>query len=218
MDILVVDDHALIREALRSVFNELIGTVAVSEAGSVREAMDLICDHAAFELVTVDLTLPDGDGLDFLALLRERYPAMCIVVLSAHHDRETVTSALEAGALGFISKSAPRDVMLSAFKLIFSGGIYVPPEAFARTPHPPPARTVSPVCAPLPDLTRRQLQVLALMMEGKSNKAICRILDLAEPTVKNHVTAILKAIKATNRTEAVVIAGALGLSPAPGSA
>jgi DNA-binding NarL/FixJ family response regulator len=211
MNILVVDDHALIREALRGVFQELVGSVELTEAGSVREAMALIAEEPAFDLVTVDLTLPDGHGLEFLAELRERHPATCTVVLSAHQDQGTVIRALDQGALGFIPKSASRGVMLCAFKLIFSGGIYVPPEVLARTPPPPRTRAVPPPTPSL-GLSRRQLEVLALMMEGKSNKAICRVLDLAEPTVKNHVTAILKAVKATNRTEAVVAAGALGLS------
>jgi DNA-binding NarL/FixJ family response regulator len=214
MKILVVDDHALIREALRSVFRELLGTAArTMEAASMGEATGLVAEHPAFDLVTVDLTLPDGDGLAFLAFLRERHPSVCVVVLSAHHDRETVTRALDQGALGFIPKSASRQVMLSAFRLIFSGGIYVPPEALAGVAGPPQAIAGPPAAPSCLGLTPRQRDVLALMMEGKSNKAICRILDLAEPTVKNHVTAILKATKATNRTEAVVAAGALGLRP-----
>jgi DNA-binding NarL/FixJ family response regulator len=107
--------------------------------------------------------------------------------------------------------------MLSAFKLIFSGGIYVPPEILAPRDTPPIINQTS----ALPrsggadlGLTERQIDVLNLMMQGKSNKAICRALDLAEPTVKNHVTAILKALNASNRTEAVIAAGALGISAA----
>ena len=103
--------------------------------------------------------------------------------------------------------------MLGAFRLIFAGGVYVPPEILNR-PQPAPAVSMAskrpPTAAEL-GLTERQMDVLVLMMQGKSNKAICRVLDLAEPTVKNHVTAILKALKVTNRTEAVIAAGALGL-------
>ena len=102
--------------------------------------------------------------------------------------------------------------MLSAFKLIFAGGIYVPPEILrvaTGTNDPAP----SGVTAASLGLTERQMDVLTLMMQGKSNKAICRALDLAEPTVKNHVTAILKALNANNRTEAVIAAGARGFDP-----
>jgi DNA-binding NarL/FixJ family response regulator len=163
--------------------------------------------------VLLDLHLPDGSGFDLLAELRERRPEVSVVMLSASNDRDDIARALKLGALGFIPKSAHRDVMLSAFKLIFSGGIYVPPEILA----PRDAPSIANQTAALPrgiaadlGLTDRQLDVLNLMMQGKSNKAICRALDLAEPTVKNHVTAILKALNASNRTEAVIAAGALG--------
>jgi DNA-binding NarL/FixJ family response regulator len=178
--------------------------------------MRLVEENADLELVLLDLTLPDGGGLHMLADLRERYPAVPIVVMSALQDRENVTKALELGALGYIPKSAQRAVMLSALQLILSGGIYVPPEilaAVAPTAPESPKRAASrrPLASPSDlGLTGRQLDVLALMMEGKSNKAICRALNLAEPTVKNHVTAILKALKVSNRTEAVIAVGELG--------
>jgi len=128
--------------------------------------------------------------------------------------------ALDLGAIGFIPKSAQREVMLSAFNLIFSGGIYIPPEILKGRQATPmsaqrgPASSLKPrVSAADLGLTQRQMEVLALMMRGKSNKAICRVLDLAEPTVKIHVSAILKALKVANRTEAVLTAAALGLGP-----
>lgn len=217
MKILIIDDHALIREALRGVLKELKGDAVVSEAADWRNAARQIQENRGFDLVLLDLNLPDRDGADILAELRERYPAVSVVVLSARHDRESVAKALELGALGFIPKSSDREVMLSAFNLIFSGGMYIPPEILIRQ-EPAPAR---PAAQPAPvarrasasdlGLTNRQMEVLALMMKGRSNKAICRALNLAEPTVKNHVTAILKALNVANRTEAVIAAGALGL-------
>lgn len=216
MKILVVDDHVLIREALRGVMKELVGEAAIVEAPDSRQAMQRIAEHPDLDLILLDLNLPDRSGFDMLAELRERHPAISVVMLSACNDRDDITKALDLGALGFIPKSAPREVMLSALKLIFSGGIYVPPEILSRV-HAAPS--VRPRAGPPPSLaeiglTERQMDVLALMMQGKSNKAICRTLDLAEPTVKNHVTAILKALKVSNRTEAVIAAGALGIGPA----
>jgi DNA-binding NarL/FixJ family response regulator len=169
-------------------------------------------------LILLDLNLPDRDGFSVLRELRERYPAISVVVLSAQHDRASVIKALELGALGFIPKSGQREVMLSALQLVFAGGIYIPPEILMRDepplPRPPKlpgvAAHVAPVTPADLGLTGRQLDVLALMMQGKPNKAICRVLDLAEPTVKNHVTAILKALNVTNRTEAVLEVGELG--------
>ena len=215
MKVLVVDDHVLIREALRGLLAELIGSATIVEAPDSRQAMQRVAEHADLDLILLDPNLPDRSGFDVLAELRERYPAISVVMLSASSDRDDITRALELGALGFIPKSASREVMLSAFKLILSGGIYVPPEILSRSQPAPaaPAPSGRPPSAAELGLTQRQMDVLALMMQGKSNKAICRTLDLAEPTVKNHVTAILKALKATNRTEAVIAAGALGLAP-----
>ena len=222
MKILVVDDHVLIREALRGVLIELVNDAAIVDAPDSRQAMRCIEENPDLELILLDLKLPDGSGFDVLAALRERYPAISVVMLSASSDRDDIARALELGALGFIPKSAEREVMLSAFKLIFAGGVYVPPEIL-RAPQAQPSATSSPEQSGQPPsaadigLTGRQMEVLALMMQGKSNKAICRALDLAEPTVKNHVTAILKALKASNRTEAVITAGALGLAPPRGA-
>ena len=222
MKVLVIDDHALVRDALRGVLKELRGEASVVEAPDWREATRQIEKTPDLDLVLLDLGLPDRDGFEILAELRERYPAISVVVLSGRNDRESVARALDLGALGFIPESAQREVMLSAFNLIFSGGMYIPPEILAHqgpasmrsTSAPgPPGRRVS--GADL-GLTERQLEVLALLMQGKSNKAICRVLDLAEPTVKNHVTAILRALEATNRTEAVIAARALGFDPKRG--
>ncbi|HEY7459140.1 MAG TPA: response regulator transcription factor [Xanthobacteraceae bacterium] len=210
MKILIVDDHVLIREALRGVLRELKGEAIFFDAPDARKAASRLAENPDTELVLLDLNLPDRSGLDLLGELRQRYPSMSVVVLSASDDRDSVAKALDLGAIGFIPKSAPREVMLSAFNLIFAGGVYVPPEILAR-PAPRPIAPVSRISAASLGLTERQMDVLALMMQGKSNKAICRALDLAEPTVKNHVTAILKALKATNRTEAVIAAGALGV-------
>jgi len=215
MKILVVDDHVLIREAMRGVLRELKGEAAVIlEALDSRQAMRQIEQNPDVELVLLDLGLPDRDGLEILSDLANRYPTISVVVLSAQQDRDTVMKALDLGALGFIPKSGQRDVMLSAFNLIFSGGVYIPPEILNRRAPAAAARAApAPAKAGAADLglTARQIEVLALMMQGKSNKAISRVLDLAEPTVKIHVSAILKALKVANRTEAVIAATALGV-------
>jgi len=215
MKILVVDDHVLIREAMRGVLRELKGEAAVIlEASDSRQAMCQIEQNPDLELVLLDLGLPDRDGLEMLSELCNRYPTISVVVLSAQQDRDTVMKALDLGALGFIPKSGQREVMLSAFNLIFSGGVYIPPEILnRREPATAPRAAPPPSKAGAADLglTERQMEVLALMMQGKGNKAISRVLDLAEPTVKIHVSAILQALKVVNRTEAVIAATTLGL-------
>jgi len=210
MKVLVIDDHALVREALRGVLLELRADANVLEAPDWRGAAHAIEQSPDLALVLLDLGLPDRDGLEILAELRTRLPTVSVVVLSGRHDRDSVARALALGASGYIPKAASREVMLSALNLIFAGGMYIPPEILE-----PGARAPAPTGNPGADLglTERQLEVLALMMQGKSNKAICRELDLAEPTVKNHVTAILRALKASNRTAAVIAARELGLDP-----
>lgn len=214
MKILVVDDHVLIRDAVRGALLEVEHDASILEASACAETMRLVEEHADLALVILDLKLPDGDGLSVLAELRVHHPALSIIVLSAFDDRDRVVKALRLGAQGFIPKTAKRDIMLNAFRLVLSGGLYIPPEIFdwmavgnsLSTPAVVPS--VSPAGL---GLTERQIEVLALMMQGKSNKAICRALNLAEPTVKNHVTAILRALKVSNRTAAVIAAGKLGL-------
>lgn len=211
---LVVDDHVLIRDALRSVLDAFGEISGIIEAATAADAERLLDEEPSIGLVLLDLSLPDRDGLAVLKSVREERPHISVVMLSATEDRGEMTAALEAGAAGFIPKSASRDVMQGALKLVFSGGIYVPPEILARPASPPasPApRAVARAAAKL-GLTERQAEVLQLMLRGMSNKAICRVLDIAEPTVKNHVTAILRALGASNRTEAVIAASALGLS------
>lgn len=209
MKVLVIDDHALVRDALRSVLKASFGATRIAEASDWREACRQLEPSCEFELVLLDLGLPDRDGFEVLAELRERCPAASVVVLSGREDHDSVARALDLGALGFIPKSASRKVMLGALNLVFSGGMYIPPELLGRAGAKPALRSAEAGLG----LTARQLDVLALLMQGKSNKAICRMLDLAEPTVKNHVSAILRALKVANRTEAVVAARALGVVP-----
>ena len=215
MKILVIDDHVLIREALRGVLKELSHDAVLFDASSCSQAMQIVSEQADIGLILLDLNLPDRDGFDVLAELREQYPTISVVVLSALQDRSVVLKALDWGASGYIPKSAKREVMISALKLVFAGGIYIPPEILAReelsAPAPAPVNNERPRVLPTDlGLTERQVDVLALMMQGKNNKLICRTLNLAEPTVKNHVTAILKALKVSNRTEAVIAANQLG--------
>ena len=118
MKILVVDDHVLIRDALRGVFAELQPGATILEAGDGDLAMRLIAQHADLDLMVVDLGLPDRDGFSLLAELRQREAPLPIVVLSAHSDRVSVMKALDLGALGFIPKNGRREIMLSALRIV----------------------------------------------------------------------------------------------------
>ena len=195
MKILVVDDHVLIREALRDVLKEISDDASVLEASDHAATVRLLNAHGDIQLLLLDLHLPDGDGLSMLAKLREDRPEIPVIVLTGLCERSIVLKALDGGALGFIPKTSSREVMVQAIRLVLAGGVYIPQEALQQ-PGAAPAEQRSPNEL---GLTERQLEVLALMLQGKSNKAICRALDVAEATVKNHVTAILKALNVSTR-------------------
>src|SRR5262245_12396096 len=127
MKILLVDDHVLIREAMRGLVREL-GVAVTLEAETARQASDLLVQHPDISLILLDLRLPDRDGLEMLAELRANYPGIAVVMLSAFNDRDNVVKSLDAGAQGFIAKTATRDVLLNALRLVLAGGIYIPPE------------------------------------------------------------------------------------------
>jgi DNA-binding NarL/FixJ family response regulator len=213
----MVDDHPLTRLASREVLKEVKGDATVLEASSCSQAMQVLAEHPNLDLILLDLNLPDRDGFSVLTELGERYPAVSVVVLSAQQDRESVVRALDLGAVGFIPKSGQLEVMAKALELVIAGGVYIPPEILARDQplarqpdeKQPAANRPSVSPADL-GLTDRQVEVLSLMVQAKSNKAICRELKLAEPTVKNHVTAILKALKVSTRMEALIAVRELG--------
>jgi DNA-binding NarL/FixJ family response regulator len=213
LKVLVVDDHPLICEALRQVLKVLDKDIELLEAGSGSEALSKADKNDRLDLVLLDLALPDADGFEVLSELRERHPSFPVVVLSASEQAEVVMRALDAGAMGFIPKTSSNDLLLGALRLVLSGGVYLPAEVLRHAPAPALARNPAAAETGYRDvgLTQRQAQVLALMVQGKPNKIICRELALAEGTVKIHVTAILKALGVSNRTQAVVAVGKLGL-------
>lgn len=213
MKYLVVDDHSLIRDAMQSLLASIDAEARVLVAASAAQARALLAAEPGVDLALLDLNLPDANGLDVLAELRTSHPGLAVVMLSGERDTATVRRALDAGAAGFIPKTEPREVLVSALSLVLAGGVYVPREALGASPAAAVPSPSSGAPGPTPaslGLTERQIDVLALIMKGRTNKHICRQLNLAEPTVKNHVTAILRALKVTSRTEAVLAVTELG--------
>ena len=220
MKILIVDDHPLIREALRHVLTALDDKFDLLEAEDGATAFAAVDAHPELDLVLLDLALPDIDGFDALAQLRETHPGVPIVVLSASDQPDTVMRAIDAGAMGFIPKTSSNQLLLNALKQVLSGHVYLPADVLHRHQGMPEqtlqraaaAQRSGEALAPRDiGLTARQAQVLAVLVQGPPNEQICRALDLAEGTVKIHVTAILKALNVSNRTQAVIAVGKLGL-------
>jgi DNA-binding NarL/FixJ family response regulator len=213
MKVLVVDDHPLIREALRYVLRALDARTELLEAQNASEALEAARAHADIDLILLDLGLPGSDGFEVLRTLRSEHAGTPVVVVSAADDHASVMRALDDGAMGFIPKAAKNDVLLGALRLVLAGGVYLPPQML-REPTAAYAVAVpagKDVSYRDIGLTARQADVLALLVQGKPNKLICRALNLAEGTVKIHITAILRALKVANRTQAVIAVSRLGL-------
>lgn len=196
MKVLLADDHILFREGVKHLFARLDLRVQTVETGSGTEVIRLAQSQPDFDLVLLDLGLPDVDGFAGLTALREHAPSVPVVVLSGSEDPADIQAALNAGAAGYIPKSASPAVILGALQVVLAGGVYIPSRALERP-------TVGSQ-AHLALLTPRQRDVLTLLAQGKSNKQIGETLGLTEATVKQHVSAILKTLGVTNRTQAVL--------------
>jgi DNA-binding NarL/FixJ family response regulator len=213
MKVLVVDDHPLVREGVRHALAGLQREIEVLEAGNSEEALALAEQHPDLGLIMLDLVLPGLPGLAALEEFRGRGCIAPVVVLSGSCERSDVIAALNTGAMGFIPKMASSDVMLQALRLVLAGGVYVPPQALGMIDGPggiaPGAN--GPKSLQQLGLSERQQQVLALIAQGKPNKVIAADLAIAEPTVKAHITEILRALQVTNRSQAMIVARRFGI-------
>lgn len=217
MKILIADDHELIRRGLRQTL--LSGTLdaEVMEARSAHETLAVIASQRDLDLVLLDLFMPDSGEFDLLERLCSEFPELPVVVLSGSRNPSHMRHCIDAGAAGFIPKSAGADVMMKAIALVLAGGLYIPPELLQPGGEtaglPPELQSADALPVEIPDsLTHRQIDVLRLLGDGLSNKLIARELGLSENTIKIHVTAILKALQLDNRSQAGIVAQKMGLT------
>lgn len=220
MKLLLVDDHVLFREGIALLLRSLVADDSLYQAGTCEEALALVARDPGIELVLMDINLPGTSGISAISLLRAEFPHIPVVGLSSSDDKQTVMDAIDAGAMGFIPKSSSSAVLFAALQLVLSKGIYIPPEAFlrdrgvvARASAIPADKQAFAEHATPKDLglTPRQSDVLFLILQGKSAKAIAKDLSLSSSTVKIHTSAALRALNVTTRTQAVIAAGRLGL-------
>jgi len=223
MDILITDDHALFRDGLKYVLRQLDNDMIIFEAENCDKAVQIATEQQQLDLILLDLMMRGTSGIDALKTLRNCVPSIPIVIVSGTEDRNTVKNVLDCGAQGFIPKSSNSKVMLGALRLVLSGGIYLPTLLLNDSGTEPSNELIfdnqvngeHKQSTPPPvdhGLTLRQLEVLSLICRGLSNKEISRALGLAEGTVKIHVTAILKTLRVTSRTQAVIAAQGFGLT------
>jgi DNA-binding NarL/FixJ family response regulator len=209
MKVLIADDHPMVRDALRRTLLLVQPDAEVHEAGDYAGALRALqgVDGPAPTLALLDLHMPGMERVDGVRRLRLAAPGATLVVASGEDDPAVIRAAMAAGAAGYLPKSESPEVLQQALRLVLGGGTYMPAQALADLRHgaPPPRPDAS-------GLTPRQMDVLRCLMRGQPNKLIARELGLTEGTVKIHIAAILRALQARNRTEAVVMARRLGLS------
>jgi DNA-binding NarL/FixJ family response regulator len=212
MKILLADDHDLFRAGLSMVLRELGEDTQLLQAGSLTDAIQ--CAEAApdLDLALLDLNMPAMNGVAGLQQFRVRFPDVPVTIVSGSDELADAQDALDAGAAGFIHKSTPPPVMLSALRLILAGGVYIPPHVFSRMAVKEAAPAPAERKGWANGLTVRQTEVLRLLADGKPNKVIARELDLSEGTVKIHLSAIFRVLDVNNRTEAVLAAQKLNAS------
>lgn len=214
MKILLADDHPLFREGVKHVLMLLGDVISIVDAHDYPSLFAEAAAHPDLDLVLADLYMPGMGGHEGVAEFRSQFPDMPLVIMTASESRDDARRALASGALGYVLKSSPSQEMLDALIRVLDGGIYVPPILESDT-----GQTDAPACLmPFSNqgihLTRRQIEVFKLLLQGKPNKTIARELDLSEGTVKIHVAAIFRALGVANRTEAAIAAQRFGLSPA----
>jgi DNA-binding NarL/FixJ family response regulator len=206
VNILLIDDHALFREGLKFLLRSLDAALEIDEAGDCAKALEHATSRG-YDLVLLDLKMPGVAGLDALAALREAIPAAPLVVLSGEDNPGVVRAAIERGAMGFIPKSSTPELLIQALRLVLARGVYLPPAVLDAAAEAGPSGSET----ALRGLTPRQVDVLRCVIQGKANKVIARELDVSEGTVKAHLSSVLRAFGARNRTEAVYAAAKLGL-------
>jgi len=202
--LLVIDDHAMVREGLLQILRKLGPNVVQYEAQDAESALLLLETEEEFDLVLLDIMLPGTNGLSLLGILRKRFPAVPVVVLSALDDLDTVNRAMRLGASGYVTKSATAKMLLDALKRVLAGEMYLPAHLhdklsvsmrqwLGRGPHAGrPLRT-----------DRRPTACDGASEGGKSNREIGDLLGLTEGTVKVHVSKIFRKMGVVSRAEAI---------------
>jgi DNA-binding NarL/FixJ family response regulator len=205
--VLLVDDHELIRQGLRRAFERTGDFTVVGEAGTVAEALELVETHRP-DVVTLDVRLPDGSGVDAARTIRAAHPDTGIVVLTMYAGDEQLFAALEAGASAFVEKDAPSDDVVAAAR-----HAAVAPRAFtAKDLAGAMQRRLTPTG---PQLSPREQQVLDLLAEGHGVAAISKKLFISESTTKTHISKLYEKLGAANRAQALMTALKLGLIATP---
>ena len=209
MNILIVDDHPLFRHALIQVVRYGLPQAQIQETADVDEFYARLEQGTAPDLVLFDLNLPGASGFSALVYLRAQYPALPIIVVSAHEELSIMQRAIAHGAMGYIPKSSHPNAIGEAIQQVLAGELWLPPHLPSHAGFDSRATDETALVERLQSLTPQQFRVLMMIAEGLLNKQIAYELEVSEATIKAHVTAILRKLAVQNRTQAVLAIGAL---------
>ena len=201
MKILIVDDHALFRAGLRMLLAAIGRNICCIEASDVNEALALIALHPDLALCLLDLSLKNESGFDAKHQIKTSAPTVAVVEVSGADDSATIRNCIDAGAMSFIPKSVPPEVLTQALQHVLGGAVYLPEQIVSVMEETQQRAPLSP----------RQMQVLQCLSRGLPTKLIARELELSEHTIKEYIALIFQALGARNRTEAVIKASRLRL-------
>ena len=208
--ILIADDHPLFREAMKHAVSRLLPDATLHEADSADALYALVDAQADADLLLLDLNMPGVQGYGALVHLRGLHPQLPVVMVSGREEAAVIRRALEHGAAGFIPKSSNAETLGVALRQVLDGDRWIPDVAVSAPSTPADEHDIA---ARVRELTPQQFRVLQMLGSGKLNKQIGYELGVSEATIKAHMTAILRKLGASNRTQAVLIAGKLALDP-----
>ena len=208
--ILVADDHALMRRGLALVIRQRFSGASVIEAGSLAEAMRCAQAENDLSAVLFDLQMGDTDGLPGVEAMLRVLDGVPLVVISGTLDASLISACIHAGARGFLPKGSEAEVLDHALPIVLDGGIYAPmPRGAVASASPPPAPPPPENLTPPP---ARQREILALLLDGRSNKEIARALGILEGTIKVHLRSVMQRLGVHNRTQLALLASRAGLT------
>jgi DNA-binding NarL/FixJ family response regulator len=215
--LIIVDDHPMVRDALRLILTDSFKDTEIQEAGTLDRLQELLSEDRETELVLLDLTVPSSLGLTGIAGLlhiRKEHPHIPVIVVSANDDPDTIRRCMDFGAFGFVPKSLAQSEIRSAIRTVLAGGEWLPPD-FDRVGSGD--TTTRDLAARLSTLTPQQIRVLGMLGDGLLNKQIAFKLNVSEATIKAHVSAILQKLDVDSRTQAVIAINKSGLAGWPKS-
>ena len=208
--LMLVDDHHVVRMGLKAYFATLPDIQVVAEAASGQEALDLAARHAP-DVVLMDLIMPGMDGVEATRLVKKTSPRTQVIVLTSHHDDEHIFPAIRAGALSYLLKDVDPDELAEAVRKAQRGEAVLNPRVAARLVKELQGVRDSDSANPFTELSERELEVLRLIADGRSNQEIAGTLVISEKTVKSHVGNILSKLHLADRTQAAVYAWREGI-------